>query len=306
MNVQVVGISPTNDFAYKKIFGTQANALVLISLLNAILNLPKRITAVTIENPFNYQDFYEDKLSVLDIKAVDESGAVYDIEMQLEAHLGLIPRVVFYGCELYSGQMKSGDDYSKLKPVFTICLLEGTLWQDSRRVHHAFRLVDQETNRVLKDTIEFHILEMGWYNLRESDLAAASPLERWLFWLLHAHEYTEEELMRLFPESEFQHATQTLVAIKRISEDKQMYDATEKARRDRQWAINASRTEGEIKGEIKGKIEGKIEGEIKLIRTLEGLLGQTPSVESQLKTQTLEELQRISTELQSQLRSRMA
>ncbi|XZE18082.1 Rpn family recombination-promoting nuclease/putative transposase [Pirellulaceae bacterium SH449] len=302
MKAKIIGISPTNDFAYKKIFGSPANDLVLISLLNAILKLAKPIRSVTIQNPFNYQDFYEDKLSVLDIKAVDQDGNIYDIEMQLEVHLGLIQRVVFYGCELYSGQMKSGDDYSDLKPVFAICLLEGTLWLDSDRVHHAFRLVDQETNRILKDTIEFHILEMGRYNLTERDLATANTLARWLYWLLHAHEYTEEELMRLFPEEEFKLATQTLAAINRITEDKQMYDATEKARRDRQWVINATRAEGESKG----KIEGKIEGEIKLIRTLEGLLGRVPNEESQLKMRTLEELQQISTELQSHLRSRIS
>jgi predicted transposase/invertase (TIGR01784 family) len=294
----LIGISPTNDFAYKKIFGSQANELVLISLLNAILNLPKPLTSVTILNPFNYQDFYEDKLSVLDIKAVDQDGNIYDIEMQLEVHLGLIQRIVFYGCELYSGQLKAGEDYSKLKPVFAICLLEGTLWPDSDRVHHAFRLVDQETNRIRKDTMEFHILEMGRYNLGEGDLAEASTLERWLYWLLHAHEHTEEELMRLFPDAEFQQATQSLVSIKRVTEDKQMYDATEKARRDRQWVINASRTEGEIKG--------KIEGEIKLIRTLEELLGKAPTEESELKSKSLEKLQEISSELQSELRERKA
>ncbi|XZE22729.1 Rpn family recombination-promoting nuclease/putative transposase [Pirellulaceae bacterium SH449] len=256
-------------------------------------HLPTRVFA-----SIDYQDFYEDKLSVLDIKAVDQDGNIYDIEMQLEVHLGLIQRIVFYGCELYSGQLKSGDDYSKLKPVFAICLLEGTLWQDSDRVHHAFRLVDQETNRILKDTMEFHILEMGRYNLGESDLATASTLERWLYWLLHAHKYTEEELMKLFPDEEFQQATQSLVSIKRVTEDKQMYDATEKARRDRQWVINASRTEGEI--------EGKFEGKIELIRTLEGLLGRAPTDESQLKSQSLEKLQQISTELQSELRERKA
>ncbi len=107
-----LGISPTNDFAYKKVFGSQANSLALISLLNAILNLPRRIASVTIQNPFNYQDFYEDKLSVLDIRAVDEAGAIYDVEMQIDAHVGLIQRLVFYGCELYAGQMRSGDNYS--------------------------------------------------------------------------------------------------------------------------------------------------------------------------------------------------
>ena len=103
--------------------------------------------------------------------------------------------------------------------------------------------------------------------------------------------------MSLFPEAEFQQATQTLIAIKQITEDKQMYDATEKARRDQQWAFNAKLAEGEIKGEINGKIE--------LIRTLEGLLGRVPTDELQLRTQKLEELQRIATELQDQLRSRM-
>ena len=95
MNDQILGISPTNDFAYKKVFGSQANEMALLSLLNAILDLPRRIASVTIQNPFNYQDFYEDKLSILDIKAIDESGAIYDIEMQLEAHLGLIQRIIF-------------------------------------------------------------------------------------------------------------------------------------------------------------------------------------------------------------------
>ncbi len=203
MNEQPLGISPTNDFAYKKVFGSQANAIVLISLLNAILKLPRRIVSVTIQNPFNYQDFFEDKLSVLDIKAVDAAGAIYDIEMQIELHLGLIQRIVFYGCELYSGQIKAGDDYTELKPVFAICLLEGVLWADSQRVHHAFRLVDQETNRVLRDTIEFHILEMGWYDLKAGELAQASTLDRWLYWLLHAHEYTEGELMSLFQRLSF-------------------------------------------------------------------------------------------------------
>ncbi|MFN7450621.1 MAG: PD-(D/E)XK nuclease family transposase [Pirellula sp.] len=121
-------------------------------------------------------------------------------------------------CSRLSGAFADGH---RLKPVFAICLLEGILWQDSHRVHHTFRLVDQETNHVLKDTIEFHILEMGWYNLAKSELAAASPLERWLCWLLHAHEHTETELVRLFPESEFRQATRTLVAIQQITEDKQ-------------------------------------------------------------------------------------
>ena len=71
-----------------------------------------------------------------------------------------------------------------------------------------------------------------------------------------------------------------------------MYDAREKATRDRQWAINASR------------IEGKIEGEIKLIRTLEEILQQPASNETELTGKSLEELQAIAARLKTKIRGR--
>ncbi|MCY3004562.1 MAG: Rpn family recombination-promoting nuclease/putative transposase, partial [Planctomycetota bacterium] len=171
--MQPIGIRPTNDFAFKKTFGSPENKLALISLLNAILKLPVPIVDVTIENPYNLQDFQNDKLSILDIRAVDQRGAIYDVEMQLSTHSGLVKRIVFYGCEVYAGQLKAGDDYSVLKPVYSICLLEGQLWDDSPKVHHAFRLEDRDSGRLLGDTLEIHTLELGWYNLQESELETA-------------------------------------------------------------------------------------------------------------------------------------
>ena len=84
--MQPIGIRPTNDFAFKKTFGSPENKVALISLLNAILTLPVPIVDVTIENPYNLQDFQNDKLSILDIRAVDQRGAIYDVEMQLSTH----------------------------------------------------------------------------------------------------------------------------------------------------------------------------------------------------------------------------
>ena len=79
-----------------------------------------------------------------------------------------------------------------------------------------------------------------------------------------------------------------------------MYDSREKAIRDRQWALNASRNEGIAEG----KIEGKMEGEIKLIRALEEILQLPASTENDLVEKSLEELQAIATTLQSKIRSR--
>ena len=85
-----LGIRPINDFALKKTFGTPANKGVLVSLLNAILDLNSPIADVTIENPFNLQDFADDKLSVLDVKATDRFGAIYDVEIQLTVVPGAV------------------------------------------------------------------------------------------------------------------------------------------------------------------------------------------------------------------------
>ena len=190
-----LGIRPINDFVFKKTFGTPENRAALISLLNAILRPTPPIVDVTLENPFNLQDFEDDKLSVLDVKAVDAAGAIYDIEMQLEIFAGLVQRIVFYGCELYAGQLKAGDDYAALRPVYSICLINGVLWRDATQVHHAFRLTDGQSGRVLRGTLEIHTLELGRYTLREADLAAGDMLDCWLYWLLHAQEYEPAALL---------------------------------------------------------------------------------------------------------------
>ncbi len=300
-----IGIKPVNDFAFKKTFGTVDNKLALISLLNAILDLQPPIVDVTIENPYNLQDFVDDKLSILDVKAIDKNKSIYSVEMQLTIYEGLVRRIVFYGCELYADQLRATNDYPDLKPVYSICLANGTLWKDAKNVHHAFRLTDKTSGRVLDKAVEIHTLEMARYNLKESDLPKSSQLDRWLFWFIHAREYESDVLLKLFPETAMHLATQTITRISEITEDKTMYDAREKAIRDQQWALNAAHREGVLEGETKGKLEGKIEGEIRLIRTLEGILGLAFSKEAELQKQSLEELQKLTAVLQDKARNRV-
>ena len=87
-----------------------------------------------------------------------------------------------------------------------------------------------------------------------------------------------------------------------------MYDAREKAIRDRKWELNSAfregEREGEIKGKVEGKVEGKIEGEIKLIRTLQGILHAPVSEEQNLRAMSLEQLEALTSSLQEKLRNR--
>lgn len=131
-----LGIRPINEFAFKKTFGSPMNRVALISLLNSILQFEKLIVDVTIENPYNLQDFLDDKLSILDVKAIDQLGRIHNVEMQLTVETGLVQRIVFYGCELYAGQMRAAGNYADLHSVNSICLLEGKLWRNAPQVRY--------------------------------------------------------------------------------------------------------------------------------------------------------------------------
>jgi predicted transposase/invertase (TIGR01784 family) len=149
---------------------------------------------------------------------------------------------------------------------------------------------------LLLDTLEIHTLELGWYNLQESELATASLLDRWLYWLLHAHQYDAKELGSLFPQPEFQKATDSIDRIAKKTEDKAMYDTREKAIRDQQWILNAARREG--------REEGREEGEIKLIQTLQEILGSPVSDPAVFQGRSLEQLRAMTEELRKKIQRR--
>jgi len=158
---------------------------------------------------------------------------------------------------------------------------------------------------VLQGTLEIHTLELGRYTLREVDLAADDMLDCWLYWLLHAHEYEPAALLELLPQQAIRQATETLARISQISEDKAMYDAREKAIRDRKWELSAAFREGEREGKREGEREGEVKGKIELIRTLQGILQASVSEEQELRVMTLEQLESLTSSLQEDLRNRI-
>jgi predicted transposase/invertase (TIGR01784 family) len=63
-------ISTRVDIAFKKIFGVEENKDLLISLINSIVGQADQVSDLTLLNPYNPKNFKQDKLSILDIKAV--------------------------------------------------------------------------------------------------------------------------------------------------------------------------------------------------------------------------------------------
>ena len=235
-----LGIRPTVDFAFKKIFGSPQNSAALIGLLNAILDFEHPVVAVEVLNPFSYQEFSESKLIVLDVRCRDSAGRGLNVEMQVSVYAGLIERLVYYACSMYMDQLSPGSNYALAAPSISICLLNRILFAETDQAHHRFQMLDRESGREISNAIEVHTVELTKYELDAHTITHSSKLQQWTFLLLFAQDYDAETLRKLLPGIEFETAISTMEIISAKTEDKQMYDQREKAQRDYELAITGA------------------------------------------------------------------
>ncbi|MEI6388476.1 MAG: PD-(D/E)XK nuclease family transposase, partial [Spirochaetota bacterium] len=87
-----------NDMVFKFIFGEESRKELLRELINLVLEgvgLPLAAT-VTIRNPFSLRKFASDKEAVLDFEASDNSGRLFDLEMQIKLQETYGARALYY------------------------------------------------------------------------------------------------------------------------------------------------------------------------------------------------------------------
>ena len=223
-----IGVRPWIDFAFRKIFGKRGNEICLISLLDSVLELPVPIESIEFKNPFSMKDYESDKQVCVDVKATDQEGRIFVVEIQLVVNLSFAKRALFYACSAYADQLGKGQGYRELKATYCVCLLMRRLWDD-RQLHHQFRLVERTSGRVLEESIEIHTVELSKYNGRGESVRSAGVLEQWCYWIKNADKHSEGELRALLPGLPFLQATAELRDIQAITEEKEMYNSREKA-----------------------------------------------------------------------------
>ncbi len=175
------------------------------------------------------------------------------------------------------------------------------LFADSDQPHFRFQLFDITSGQPLFNGIEVHTVELTKYNLDESTIRDASPIEQWAFFLLFADRHDPQQLRHLLPSVGFQQAISTIETIVAKTEDRSMYDQHEKAQRDYEWAIAGAREEGREEGREKGVDLGMLVGKVQV---LQSVLGDTESPTADLLTRSDAQLSALLTDLQKRLRSR--
>jgi predicted transposase/invertase (TIGR01784 family) len=95
-------IGPKIDCVFKALLGAEANRRLLIHFLNAVLgaDLPAPVAEVEILNPYNEREFLDDKLSIVDVKARDGQGRIFQVEIQLLIPPELLARILYGWADL--------------------------------------------------------------------------------------------------------------------------------------------------------------------------------------------------------------
>ena len=174
-------IDPKIDCVFKALLGAEANRDLLVHFLNAMLGdeLRAPVVDVVILNPYNEREFLDDKLSVVDVKARDATGCLYQIEIQL-LNLPELPARILYGwADLYSAQLASGEDYLELKPTYAIWLLGETLLPEAPGYAHRYRFCDAD-GRALIEHGGIALFELPKFASAQVETRVETEAERWL------------------------------------------------------------------------------------------------------------------------------
>ena len=242
-----------NDYAFKKLFGTEENKDIMIEFLSLVTDLRKTdFDDVRIENTEQIPRFYNDKTGRLDIKIRLNDGRKIDVEMQ-NAYFNYYPkRSIFYCSKLIHEHFMNGFQYVQLKKCIAINVLNSP-FKLTRKVHSIYQIRETEEQTLLDELLEIHFLDLT--KLQKDNLTS---LEKWLMFI--KTDSKEERSMLAQENPVMTKANQVMDIFYLDEQERKRYEAAWEYESDRLSMINESEMKGLERGLAEGKSLGLAEG----------------------------------------------
>ena len=269
-------ISPRTDYAFKKIFGSENSEDILISFLNAILNLKGKneIKSLKIIDPFNLPKIRGLKNSCVDVKAKTKCNKNIIIEMQIAREAGFKQRVLYNTVKQYSNQIKTAEKYTNLNPVISVTIsdfvtIENPLARERYINYFVFKENDKQFNFFNNNEEEVMMFFVELPKFKKTLKQLKTIQDKWIYFLKTAEnlEIVPKELNKDVAINEaFEIANRSNLTEKELEvlERVEMFKTQQK-----QQIIY-----GEQKGREEGREKGKKEKMIEIARNM--LRGKMP------------------------------
>ena len=251
----------TNDYIFKRTFGYAESREVTKILLRDVLQ--NNINSIELNNQtITEKELMDDKVGIMDIKAVLNGNNPCDIEMQVVNKHNIEKRILFYWAKMYTQTIKEGNKYNDLKK--SICVLIANFELDGlseiKKYITKWNIREEDYKQViLTDVLELVIIELPKY-MKYAKKEKRENLNLWLDF------FKNPEVIKMPNENDSENIKETKEAIKKAKDElekiskneheRYLAELREKYIRD-QFAVQEY---GYIKGKEDGKEEGKKEG----------------------------------------------
>ena len=122
------------DWAMKRLLRDKANHAVLEGLMTSLLN--EKFTIVRFLESESNQEDENDKFNRVDILAENEKGELTIFEIQNNRELAYFHRILYGVSKVITDYINIGEDYEKVRKVYSINIVYFTLGQAKDYVYH--------------------------------------------------------------------------------------------------------------------------------------------------------------------------
>jgi predicted transposase/invertase (TIGR01784 family) len=261
---------PKTDFIFKRIFGSEPHKHLLVELLNTLLELEgdRRISSLTYLPSEQMVPLPEMKLSIVDVKCVDQRGSEYVVEMQLFNVQGFEERVVYNASKAFVMQLRSSEDYVHLAAVVGVTICDFELWPEPSETGgplvpmlSRWRMQEQHSGANGLGQVQYVFLELPKYT---GGPHPQTLLDKWTYF------FREAENLDVIPpeldEAPFREAFEVARMAGLTEAEHEAYERAKMAEQDARGALEKAKEEGLTQGLEQGRAEGMDEGRCKELR----------------------------------------
>ncbi|MDR1340022.1 MAG: Rpn family recombination-promoting nuclease/putative transposase [Prevotellaceae bacterium] len=254
------------DYAIKLLLRDKANFDILEGFLSELLM--REVSLKSIGESESNKEYPKDKQNRVDILAEDVSGEIMLIDLQFEAELDYLHRMLFGTSKAVSERMVQGMKYKEVSKIYSINIVYFDLGQGSDYVYHGktsftglhnrdeLRLSEVQRQTFGKATAgdlypEYYILKVNNF-----DDITKDTLDEWIYML--KNNIVKDE----FKARGLQKAREVLDRNNLTPEERKAYDYAMEMRSKDLSDVSSARDEGKAEGRKEGLEEGREEGRI--------------------------------------------
>lgn len=255
MSDNKIEVKAYSDIFVTYLFASPGNEDILLKFVNSVLEDSgfKRITSVTVNNPFDYRKNPDGKQSVLDVLATDEEGRKFNIEIQAEGNQVHRQRILYYWSSVYASQLQKGEDHKILRPVVSINLLNFNLIKDEENLHCWFWLTkNDDPESIFSDHLILHFIELPKLT---DEIDHLSALEKWAYFFRYEGDMEKDIEFIYKDDKELERAHKKFEEFMANEELREYYRTRMMAEASKKLDLDYAKEEGEVIGKIKGEIQ---------------------------------------------------